>query len=64
MIYINKNLFKILFDIIKHKDLDIIQFRYNNFFLENEFFSYGENSEDETLNTIITQLELGDINFI
>jgi hypothetical protein len=62
-IYVNKNLFKILCNIIKHKDLDIIQFRYNNYFLENEFFSYGENSEDETFNTIISQPELGDIQF-
>ena len=62
-IYINKNLFKILYDIIKHKDLDIVQFRYNNYFLENDFFSYGENSEDETFNTIITQPELGNIQF-
>ena len=62
-IYINKNLFKILYDIIKHKDLDIVQFRYNNYFLENDFFSYGENSKDETFNTIIIQPELGDIRF-
>ncbi len=62
-IYINKNLFKILYDIIKQKDLDIVQFRYNNYFLENNFFSYGENNEDETFNTIITQPELGDIQF-
>lgn len=62
-IYINKNLFKILYDIIKQKDLDIVQFKYNNYFLENNFFSYGENNEDETFNTIITQPELGDIQF-
>jgi len=62
-IYINKNLFKSLYNIAKQKDLDIIQFRYNNYFLGDGFFSYGENSEDETFNTIITQPELGDIKF-
>ena len=62
-IYININLFKNLYHIIKKNDLDIVQFRYNNYFLENNFFSYGENSEDETFNTIITQPELGDIQF-
>jgi hypothetical protein len=62
-IYINKNLFKNLYDITKKNDLDIVQFRYNNYFLENNFFSYGENIENETFNTIITQPELGDIQF-
>ena len=60
-IYINKNLFKILYDTAKQKNLDIVQFRYNNYFLKNNFFSYGENSEDETFNIIIRQPELGDI---
>jgi len=62
-IYININLFKNLYDITKKNDLDIVQFRYNNYFLENNFFSYGENIENETFNTIITQPELGDIQF-
>ena len=61
-IYINKNLFKILYETAKQKDLDIVQFRYNNYFLENNLFSYGGyNQDEETFNTIIRQPELGDI---
>ena len=61
-IYINKNLFKILYDTAIKNDLDIVQFRYNNYFLKNNLFSYGGNNQDEeTFNIIIRQPELGDI---
>ena len=63
-IYINKNLFKILYNIIKHKDLDIIQFRYNNYFLENEFFSMEIIVKMKLLILLLVNLNLVIFNFI
>ncbi len=60
-IYINKNLFKKLYNKAKKYDLDILQFRYNNYFLKNDFFTFGGIGATKNFNNIIIQPELGDI---
>ena len=62
-IYIDKNLFKQIYNEIIKNDLDIIQFRYNNFFLENEYFTFGGYGRNHNFDNIIIQPELGDIQF-
>ena len=59
--YINKSLFKKLYNKAKKYDLDILQFRYNNYFLQNGFFSFGGIGATKNFNNIIIQPELGDI---
>jgi glycosyltransferase involved in cell wall biosynthesis len=62
-IYIDKNLFKQIYNKGIQNDLDIIQFRYNNYFLENEYFSFGGFGRNHNFDKIIIQPELGDIQF-
>ena len=62
-IYIDKNLFKQIYNKGIKNDLDIIQFRYNNYFLENEYFSFGGFGRNHNFDKIIIQPELGDIQF-
>ena len=62
-IYIDKNLFKQIYKKVLENDLDIIQFRYNNYFLENDYFSFGGFGRNHNFDNIIIQPELGDIQF-
>ena len=62
-IYIDKNLFKKIYNKGIKYDLDIIQFRYNNYFLENKYFSFGGFGRNHNFDKIIIQPELGDIQF-
>jgi glycosyltransferase involved in cell wall biosynthesis len=62
-IYINNYLFYNIYQEAKIKDLDIVQFRHNNYFLSNNHFTYGGIGAIKDINNIITQPELGDVEF-
>ena len=59
--YINKNLFKYVYQEAVNNDLDIVQFRHNNYFLKSGLFTFGGIGGTKNFNNIITQPELGDI---
>jgi glycosyltransferase involved in cell wall biosynthesis len=61
-IYINKNLFLELIEISEKNDLDILQFKYNDYNPELNIIQYDNIKFSSNYNKIIKQPELGDIN--
>ena len=61
-IYINKNLFFNLIEISEKNDLDILQFKYNDYSPNLNFIFYDSIKFSSNYNNIIKQPELGDIN--
>ena len=62
-ILINKNLYKNLINDMENKDLDIIQFRYNDFNPDEENVSFDGNKKNSSFNKIVIQPELGNTEF-
>ena len=58
-IYIDKELFKNLIEIAENYSLDIVQFRFNEYFSNSHFIKFNTNKNHPNFYTIITQPELG-----
>ena len=58
-IYNDKELFKNLINIAENYSLDIIQFRFNEYFSHSHFIKFNSNKNYPNFYTIITQPELG-----
>ena len=58
-IYIDKELFKNLIEIAENYSLDIIQFRFNEYFSNSHFIKFNTNKNYPNFYSIITQPELG-----
>ena len=58
-IYIDKELFKNLIEIAENYSLDIVQFRFNEYFSNSHFIKFNTNKNYPNFYSIITQPELG-----
>lgn len=58
-IYIDKELFKNLIEIAENYSLDIVQFRFNEYFSNSHFINFNTNKNYPNFYSIITQPELG-----
>jgi len=58
-IYIDKELFKNLIEIAENYSLDIVQFRFNEYFSNSHFIKFDTNKNYPNFYSIITQPELG-----
>ena len=60
-IYSDKELFKNLIEVAENYSLDIVQFRYNEYFSNTDFIKFNSNKNYPNYYKIITQPELGNI---